>query len=157
MRLCDLGILFYVDSMYLGMVVDACIRSSFSRRCRFGPRLLFTIVLCAAAIPTACTGLIQSAQDLVILRVFIGFAGGTFVMCQYWATSMFTMEVVGTANAVSFSEPHRAMPLRFYPLTLVISTFATLEWSVTVGWRLGQSCKRIYNSSHSSSMVQIRF
>jgi len=67
---------------------------------KLGARVLFSAVLCLAAIPTACTGLISSARDLLILRIFIGLAGGTFVMCQYWATCMFSKEIVGTANAV---------------------------------------------------------
>jgi NNP family nitrate/nitrite transporter-like MFS transporter len=65
----------------------------------YGARTLFAIVLCAASIPTACTGFIQTANGLVILRLFIGIAGGTFVMCQYWTSRLFTKEIVGTANA----------------------------------------------------------
>ncbi|CAB9496332.1 affinity nitrate transporter 2 [Seminavis robusta] len=68
---------------------------------KFGSRVLFAVVLCIAAIPAACTGVIQNARDLIILRVFIGIAGGSFIMCQYWSTSMFTKEVVGTANALT--------------------------------------------------------
>jgi NNP family nitrate/nitrite transporter-like MFS transporter len=67
---------------------------------KVGSRVLFTIVLCCASIPTACTGLVNSANGLAILRLFIGAAGGTFVMCQYWTSRMFTKEVVGTANAL---------------------------------------------------------
>jgi NNP family nitrate/nitrite transporter-like MFS transporter len=65
----------------------------------YGARVLFTIILCAASIPTACTGLVQTATGLNILRLFIGIAGGTFVMCQYWTSRLFTKEIVGTANA----------------------------------------------------------
>lgn len=67
---------------------------------KFGARVLFTVVLCFASIPTAMTGLINDATTLAILRAFIGVAGGTFVMCQYWTTTMFTKKVVGTANAL---------------------------------------------------------
>ena len=67
---------------------------------KYGARVLFSIVLCGASIPTACTGLIQSAQGFILLRACIGVAGGTFVMCQYWTSRMFTKEVVGTANAL---------------------------------------------------------
>jgi NNP family nitrate/nitrite transporter-like MFS transporter len=67
---------------------------------KVGPRVLFTIVLCSASIPTACTGLVTNATNLAILRLFIGAAGGTFVMCQYWTSRMFTKNVVGTANAL---------------------------------------------------------
>lgn len=67
---------------------------------KFGARITFAIVLCSASIPTACTGLAQNIGGLVVLRLFIGVAGGTFVMCQYWSSRMFTKEVVGTANAL---------------------------------------------------------
>ena len=67
---------------------------------KYGARVLFALVLCTASIPTACTGFVNSATGLAILRLFIGIAGGTFVMCQYWASRMFTKEVVGTANAL---------------------------------------------------------
>jgi NNP family nitrate/nitrite transporter-like MFS transporter len=67
---------------------------------KIGPRVLFTCVLCFASIPTACTGFVQGATGLAILRLFIGTAGGTFVMCQYWTSRMFTRSVVGTANAL---------------------------------------------------------
>lgn len=50
----------------------------------YGARVLFSIILCVASIPTALTGLIQDAKGLIILRSFIGIAGGSFVMCQYW-------------------------------------------------------------------------
>jgi NNP family nitrate/nitrite transporter-like MFS transporter len=67
---------------------------------KYGARILFTLVLCAASIPTACTGFVQSANGLAILRLFIGIAGGSFVMCQYWTCRMFTRNVAGTANAL---------------------------------------------------------
>lgn len=51
---------------------------------KYGARALFSVVLCAASIPTACTGFVNTATGLAILRLFIGIAGGTFVMCQYW-------------------------------------------------------------------------
>jgi len=67
---------------------------------KVGPRVLFAAILCFASIPTACTGLISNATNLVVLRLFIGAAGGTFVMCQYWTSRMFTKQVVGTASAL---------------------------------------------------------
>jgi NNP family nitrate/nitrite transporter-like MFS transporter len=67
---------------------------------KVGSRVLFAVVLCFASIPTALTGLVQNATQLAVLRLFIGVAGGTFVMCQYWTSMMFTKSVVGTANAL---------------------------------------------------------
>ncbi|GAX22385.1 hypothetical protein FisN_8Hh371 [Fistulifera solaris] len=66
---------------------------------KFGPRLPFVGVLMFASIPTGLTGLANSFNSLLIIRLLIGIAGCTFVMCQYWTTRMFTKSVVGTANA----------------------------------------------------------
>ena len=67
---------------------------------KFGARILFTAVLCCCAIPTAMIGLVNSSNGLIVVRLIIGLVGGTFVMCQYWTSRMFTKEVVGTANAL---------------------------------------------------------
>jgi NNP family nitrate/nitrite transporter-like MFS transporter len=67
---------------------------------KFGARALFILVLLTASVPTACTGLVNSATGLAVLRLFIGIAGGSFVMCQFWTSSMFTKDVVGTANGL---------------------------------------------------------
>mmetsp|Transcript_31562 Transcript_31562/g.46833 ORF Transcript_31562/g.46833 Transcript_31562/m.46833 type:complete len:563 (-) Transcript_31562:262-1950(-) len=66
---------------------------------KFGPRIPMGIILAASAIPTGMTGLVNTATGLTILRFFIGIGGSTFVMAQYWTSTMFTKEWVGTANA----------------------------------------------------------
>jgi NNP family nitrate/nitrite transporter-like MFS transporter len=35
------------------------------------------------------------------VRFFIGIAGGTFVMSQYWTSRLFTKEIIGTANGLA--------------------------------------------------------
>lgn len=67
---------------------------------QYGPRITMAIVLLAGAIPTGLTGLVNNATGLIIVRLFIGLIGSSFVMCQYWTTTMFTKEVAGTANAI---------------------------------------------------------
>jgi MFS transporter, NNP family, nitrate/nitrite transporter len=68
---------------------------------KYGARIPFVAVLCLTAIPTACTGFVNSATGLAILRLFIGLGGGSFVMCQSWTSAMFARKVVGTANALA--------------------------------------------------------
>ncbi len=68
---------------------------------KYGPRICMSVILVAAAFPTALTGLIHSGPGLVILRFFIGISGSAFVACQYWCSRMFAKQVVGTANAIS--------------------------------------------------------
>lgn len=67
---------------------------------KYGARIPMAAVLIFASVPTACTGFVQSATGLAVVRLFIGAAGGTFVMCQFWTSRMFSKEVVGTANAL---------------------------------------------------------
>ena len=67
---------------------------------KYGARWSMAGTLFVSAIPTALTGLAQSAQGLYVLRLFIGVAGSSFVTCQYWTSTMFTVEVAGTANAL---------------------------------------------------------
>jgi MFS transporter, NNP family, nitrate/nitrite transporter len=43
---------------------------------KYGARILFTGVLCFASVPTALTGVIQTATGLAVIRLFIGVAGG---------------------------------------------------------------------------------
>jgi MFS transporter, NNP family, nitrate/nitrite transporter len=50
----------------------------------YSARTLFAMVLCMASILTAMTGLVRSATDLAVLRFFMGIAGGSFVMTEYW-------------------------------------------------------------------------
>jgi NNP family nitrate/nitrite transporter-like MFS transporter len=67
---------------------------------KYGARILMGTVLMCASIPCALIGLVNTATELAVTRFFIGLGGSTFVMCQYWSTSMFTKEVAGTANAL---------------------------------------------------------
>jgi MFS transporter, NNP family, nitrate/nitrite transporter len=39
---------------------------------KYGARIPFTFVLCLCAIPTACTGFVNSATGLAVIRLFIG-------------------------------------------------------------------------------------
>jgi NNP family nitrate/nitrite transporter-like MFS transporter len=51
---------------------------------KYGARVLYLIVLCSSAIPCACTGLVNSALGLVILRLLIGIAGGCKCISYWW-------------------------------------------------------------------------
>jgi len=68
---------------------------------KFGARLTMGVILMASAIPCACIGFVQSSAGLIVCRLFIGIAGSTFVMCQYWTSMMFAKNIVGTANAMA--------------------------------------------------------
>lgn len=66
----------------------------------YGARWPMAIVLVVAAIPTSMLGLVNSSAGLCLLRFFIGIAGSSFVMSQYWPLSMFSTEIAGTASGI---------------------------------------------------------
>jgi MFS transporter, NNP family, nitrate/nitrite transporter len=68
---------------------------------KYGARIPFVGVLCLCAIPSACTGFVNSQTGLCFLRFFIGLAGGSFVMCQSWTSRMFSRKIIGSANALA--------------------------------------------------------
>ena len=67
---------------------------------KFGARIPMGLILMFASIPTALTGLVNGPKALAGIRFFIGLGGSTFVMCQYWTSTMFSKETVGLANAL---------------------------------------------------------
>lgn len=75
--------------MVMGPVCDA-----------YGARIPMAVVLLLGAIPTAMVGLINDATGLAICRLFIGIAGSSFVMAQFWPSRMFSREISGYANGL---------------------------------------------------------
>ena len=67
---------------------------------RFGARIPMALVLVTASIPTAMLGLVHTTAGLCVLRFFIGIAGSSFVMAQFWPSRMFVREISGTANGI---------------------------------------------------------
>jgi NNP family nitrate/nitrite transporter-like MFS transporter len=68
---------------------------------KYGARWVMAVTLVAAAIPTALAGLlVYSSASLSLVRFFIGMAGSAFVTSQYWTSSIFCVEIAGTANAL---------------------------------------------------------
>ncbi|RIA09936.1 NNP family nitrate/nitrite transporter-like MFS transporter [Flavobacteriaceae bacterium MAR_2010_72] len=68
---------------------------------RYGPRLCYTVLLMAGAIPVIVCGLVQTPLQFLVCRLFIGFIGASFVITQVHTSLMFAPNVVGTANATS--------------------------------------------------------
>ena len=67
----------------------------------FGARITSSMLLIMGCIPTYFGGLVNSAEDVAIVRFFIGVMGATFVCTQFWSSQIFAKEFVGTANATT--------------------------------------------------------
>jgi len=68
---------------------------------RYGPRVAQSSLLIFGALPVGLVGLSQSYAAFCSFRFFIGFVGATFVVTQFWASSMFALPIVGAANAIT--------------------------------------------------------
>jgi NNP family nitrate/nitrite transporter-like MFS transporter len=66
----------------------------------YGARIPMAMVLVAGAIPTAMVGFVNTSAGLSIIRLFIGIAGSSFVMAQFWPSRLFSREISGTANGL---------------------------------------------------------
>jgi len=64
----------------------------------YGPRKVMAGLLIIGAIPSGLAGTVSTANDLYIVRFFIGILGGTFVSCQAWNTAFFDKSVVGSGK-----------------------------------------------------------
>ncbi|XP_047958475.1 high affinity nitrate transporter 2.5 [Salvia hispanica] len=67
----------------------------------FGPRLASAALVLATAPAVFCTSLAASPASFLALRFLTGFSLATFVSTQFWMSSLFSPNVVGTANGVA--------------------------------------------------------
>ena len=67
---------------------------------KYGSRLCMSLIVLTSAIPTGCTGLVNTANGLNLCRLCVGIAGASFVSCEYWTSSLFIKEISGTANSL---------------------------------------------------------
>ncbi|KAI6686587.1 hypothetical protein NL676_032500 [Syzygium grande] len=67
----------------------------------FGPRLASASLILLTAPAVFCTSLASSASSFLVLRFLTGFSLATFVSTQFWMSSMFSPNVVGSANGVA--------------------------------------------------------
>jgi NNP family nitrate/nitrite transporter-like MFS transporter len=67
----------------------------------YGARLTMAFCLVLTAIPVMLIGIVHNATELYIIRLFTGISGSSFVICQYWTSSMFVREIAGTANSLA--------------------------------------------------------
>jgi MFS transporter, NNP family, nitrate/nitrite transporter len=74
--------------------------------------------------------------QFIMLRFGIGFALATFVACQFWTASMFSVKIVGTANATTGGWGNLGggvtqllMPLIYQGLTSQYEPFEAWRWA----------------------------
>lgn len=102
-----------------------------------GPRLSYTILLAAGAIPVMCVGLSNSYESFLLFRFVIGIIGASFVITQFHTSMMFAPSVVGTANAVTGGWGNLGGGVTNLVMPLIAAGFAGLGLvSHADSWRL---------------------
>ncbi len=68
---------------------------------KFGPRRTYAWLLILGAIPVFLSAFIQNYEQLLVVRIFVGAIGASFVLTQVHTSLMFAPNIVGTANATT--------------------------------------------------------
>jgi len=101
-----------------------------------GPRLSYTILLVAGALPVMLIGLSNSYETFLLFRFIIGIIGASFVITQFHTSMMFAPGIVGTANAVSGGWGNLGGGVTNLVMPLVAAGFAALGFvSKQDSWR----------------------
>ncbi|KAL3664965.1 hypothetical protein V7S43_010140 [Phytophthora oleae] len=104
---------------------------------RYGARVVQTVILIIGAIPVASGALESDYIGFMLVRFFTGLVGCTFVVTAYWTSTMFSNEVVGSANAIAAGWGNLGAGVA-YLITPLIFELITLNGVVSddYGWRL---------------------
>jgi NNP family nitrate/nitrite transporter-like MFS transporter len=104
---------------------------------RYGARTVQAVLLVVGAVPVASAALAVDYAGFMLVRFFIGLVGCTFVATAYWTSTMFSNEVVGSANAIAAGWGNLGAGVT-YLITPLIFDLVTLNDAVSpnYGWRL---------------------
>eukprot|EP01083_Nonionella_stella_P099137 278762_1 len=104
---------------------------------RFGPKRSYSALLIITSLPIAGMALVSSALGYIIVSLFIGVAGASFVITQYHTTAMFAGKSVGTANATSAGWGNFGGGCANFFMPLLYNHFVSYYgFSNSVAWRV---------------------
>ncbi|KAF9405160.1 High-affinity nitrate transporter 2.1 [Podila epigama] len=102
---------------------------------RYGPRKAMAGLLLLGSLTIGLAGLASDANGLIITRFFIGIIGAAFVPCQYWASQMFSSNIVGTANAICGGFGNMGAGVSYFLIPLIYDGIA-LRLPPHQAWRV---------------------
>lgn len=103
---------------------------------RYGPRLVYTLLLIFGAVPVLGIALVHSYTGFLIMRLLIGVIGASFVVTQYHTSVMFAPNVVGTANAATAGWGNAGGGVTQTLMPLIFTAILSLGVEQAFGWRM---------------------
>jgi MFS transporter, NNP family, nitrate/nitrite transporter len=103
---------------------------------KYGPRLTYTVLLVAGAIPVAGIAFATSYTSFLIFRLAIGAIGASFVITQFHTSVMFAPNVVGTANAAVGGWGNAGGGVTQSVMPLILLALVNVGLEKTMGWRV---------------------
>lgn len=102
----------------------------------FGPRLASSALILATAPAVYCTSVVNSAASFLLVRFLTGFSLATFVSTQFWMSSLFSANVVGTANGVAGGWGNLGGGATQLIMPLVFDLIGRLGATTFTAWRI---------------------
>ncbi|CAK9158149.1 unnamed protein product [Ilex paraguariensis] len=102
----------------------------------FGPRLASASLILITTPAVYCSAIINSPVSFLLVRFFTGFSIATFVSTQFWMSSMFSANVVGTANGVSGGWGNLGGGATQLIMPLVFSLIRNIGATKFTAWRI---------------------
>jgi MFS transporter, NNP family, nitrate/nitrite transporter len=101
-----------------------------------GPRLTYTYLLLASAIPTIFVGLSYDYTSFLIFRFAIGIVGASFVLTQFHTSKMFAPNIVGSANAIAGGWGNLGGGVTNMLMPLIFAIIVGMGYAKGEAWRL---------------------
>lgn len=114
-----------ISRLVAGFVVD-----------KYGARLPFAGILLLTCVPCLCLGIVQTGLELIVVRFFLGIAGGAFVMVHAWLEEMFTEENTGFVHGFSGGIGAVNGMANFCIGTICFPIITKITGNPELGWRL---------------------
>ncbi|KAI9658878.1 MAG: hypothetical protein M1829_006619 [Trizodia sp. TS-e1964] len=126
------------NSNIIGLVATLLVRVVSGPACdKFGPRKTFATLLLIGSIPTALAGSVETSDELLALRFFLGILGGTFVPCQAWTTAFFDKSIIGVANALTAGLGNSGGGVTYFVMPALFDALVYHSgYKPTVAWRI---------------------
>jgi len=102
---------------------------------KYGARITYTLLMIIFSIPILFSPLINSYMGLLLVRLCLGFIGGSFVCCQYWTSCMFSKKIIGTANAITGGWGNLGGGFTFILMPLIFKLLVFIGLSESIAWK----------------------